>query len=79
MGLPLLRFPPDIQVQPIQLPRIPLPTSIKLNTAVTVAKGSFHKPQLLRVDPEPSRTVSITYLSLFKSSSVQSGLANIKY
>ncbi|XP_060764829.1 ciliogenesis and planar polarity effector 1 isoform X4 [Neoarius graeffei] len=56
MGLPLLRFPPDIQVQPIQLPRIPLPTSIKLNTAVTVAKGSFHKPQLLRVDPEPSRT-----------------------
>lgn len=75
MRLPLLRLSPDIQVQPIQLPQIPLSAPIRLHTAVTVAKGSFHKPQLLHVEPEPSRSVSTTYLNLFKSSSVQSGLA----
>lgn len=65
-GLPLLRLPPDIQMQPIQLPWIPLSAPMRLHGAGTVAKGGFPKPQLLHVEPEPSRTVSIT-------SHVQSG------
>ncbi|KAB5543313.1 hypothetical protein PHYPO_G00077610 [Pangasianodon hypophthalmus] len=56
MGLPLLCLPPDTQVRPIQLPRIPLSAPMRVHTAGTVAKGSFPKPQLLRVEPEPSRS-----------------------
>lgn len=75
MGFPLLRLPPDFQIRPIQLPRTPLSVSIKQHTAETVARGSFSKPQLLRVEPAPSRTVSTTHLHFFKASLVQSGWA----
>ncbi|KAF4082340.1 hypothetical protein AMELA_G00150710 [Ameiurus melas] len=53
MGLPLLRFPPNTQVRPIHLPRIPLSAPMRLHTS-----GAVPKPQLLRVEPEPSRTGS---------------------
>ncbi|XP_058267346.1 ciliogenesis and planar polarity effector 1 isoform X3 [Hemibagrus wyckioides] len=56
MELPLLRLPPDIQMQPIQLPRIPLSAPLRLRTAGTASTRNFPKPQLLRVEPEPSRT-----------------------
>ncbi|KAK3549848.1 hypothetical protein QTP86_015286, partial [Hemibagrus guttatus] len=56
MELPLLRLPPDIQMQPIQLPRIPLSAPMRLHTAGTAAMRNFPKPRLLHVEPEPSRT-----------------------
>lgn len=68
MELPLLRLPPDIQMQPIQLPRIPLSAPLRLHTAGTAATRNFAKPRLLRVEPEPSRTVSPTHINLFRSS-----------
>lgn len=75
--LPLLRLPPDIQTRPVQLPRIPLSAPIRLHTAGCVPMGSFPKPQLLRVEPEPCRTVSTTHCNLLKSFSIQSGWAKL--
>ncbi|KAF7700988.1 ciliogenesis and planar polarity effector 1 isoform X2 [Silurus meridionalis] len=56
MGLPLLRLPPDTQIQPIQLPQIPLSAPMRPHTAATVSNVSFPKPQLLHVEPDSSRT-----------------------
>lgn len=61
-GFPLLRLPPGFQIRPIQLPGIPLLAPVRLHTAGTVAKGIFPKPQLLHVEPEPSRIVSTTHI-----------------
>lgn len=72
MRLPLLHLPPDTQVRPIQLPQIQLPVPMRLETA-----GTFAKPQLLRVEPEPSRNVSTLGLILFKSSYIPSKLAKL--
>lgn len=67
MGLPLLRLPPDFQVRPMQLPRIPPSAPMRFPTVQTVTKGSFPKPHLLRVEPEPSCTVSTTHPNLFNT------------
>lgn len=74
MGFPLLRLPPDTQMRPIQLPQIPLSATTRFHTTGSAAEKSFPKPQLLRVEPVPSRTVSTIHLHTVTSSSIELGI-----